>query len=118
MDERVQIYTQITGFTPSIFQQDLIADRIKDVDRWRKAIIFWAGNNYRPQSVLRVIEYYEENPNGKAKHLDVGRSEYIAPPIKCKACNDLKEVTVDDPAAGYSGAVKFIPCADCREQSK
>lgn len=59
-DERVQIYRQITGFTPSIFQQDLIADRIKDVDRWRKAVIFWMGNAYRPQSVLKVIEYYEQ----------------------------------------------------------
>lgn len=58
-DERVKVYVEITGFTPSLFQQDLIADRVKDVDKWRKAVIWWASNAYRPQSVGKVIEYYE-----------------------------------------------------------
>lgn len=96
MDERVQIYRQITGFTPSIFQQDLIADRVKDVDRWRKAIVWWAGNAYRPQSVLKVIEYYESGdkfsrPDVTANDDAVWKSE---PDPPCPYCG--KEICWSD----------------------
>ena len=76
MDELVEMYRQITGFTPSIFQQELILDRVTNADRWRKAIIFWMGNMYRPQSVLKVIEYYEQMQVETSKS-DVGRWDGI-----------------------------------------
>lgn len=59
MDERVEMYRQITGFLPSCFQQDLIATRVTDTDKWRKAIIWWMSNDYRPQSVGKVLDYYD-----------------------------------------------------------
>lgn len=45
---------------PSCYQQDLIDGSISDIDRWHDTLHFWAGNDYRPQSILKMIEYYEK----------------------------------------------------------
>lgn len=96
MDLRVQIYREITGFTPSLFQQDLIADRVTNADKWRKAVIWWMGNAYRPQSVIKVIEYYEQIET-QSKASDVGRWDGIdhgEPDPPCPWCG--KEICFSD----------------------
>jgi hypothetical protein len=94
MDERIQIYQRITGFTPSCFQQDLIESRIVNVSRWTEAVTWWMGNGYRAQSVLKVIEYYDQLMSGKDKFgqrtvkADPGRWEPIeyTPEPPCSFC--------------------------------
>lgn len=70
MDEQIEIYVRLTGFTPSCYQQDLVLSRVTDLEKWEKAVEFWAGNGYRAQSVLKVIEYYEGMTNGTSKQLN------------------------------------------------
>lgn len=59
LDEAVRIYRDALGFLPTPFQQDLITQTVVDIPRWREAVRFWAGNDYRPQSVLKCLDYYE-----------------------------------------------------------
>lgn len=47
-------------FTPNIFQQELIEDRVTDLGAWRKVLTVWAGNDYRPQSVFKMLELYDK----------------------------------------------------------
>ena len=47
-------------YEPPIFSQDLIVSRIADLTRWRTALEFWAANDYRPQSVGKICDYYDE----------------------------------------------------------
>lgn len=47
-------------FTPNIFQQEMIEDRVTDLGTWRKVLMFWAGNDYRPQSVFKMLDYYDK----------------------------------------------------------
>ena len=54
-------------FTPSCFQQDMIATLVTDNDAWDKTLLFWASNNYRPQSIGKMLEYYDklqQQPSG------------------------------------------------------
>lgn len=45
-------------FTPSCYQQDLIETFVTDLDVWRETLMFWAGNDYRPQSIAKMLDYY------------------------------------------------------------
>ena len=45
-------------FTPSCFQQDLIEQTVTDMEVWRETLLYWAGNGYRPQSILKMLDYY------------------------------------------------------------
>lgn len=57
-------------FIPSVFQQDLIessVDPSKDLlySRWKRAVMFWAGNGYQPRSVDKLINCYESGAYAK-----------------------------------------------------
>ncbi len=55
------------GYDLSIHQQEIIQTRIRDGTNWEKALAFWAGNAYRPQSVGKICDKYDElvnNQNG------------------------------------------------------
>ncbi len=86
MDERIEMYQRMTGFTPSIFQQDLIQDRVKDLARWKKAIVFWCSNLYRPQSVGKVLDYYDQLAVTARPAAMVGRHEQVSEPIELDFC--------------------------------
>lgn len=54
-------------FTPSCFQQDMIESLVTNNDAWDKTLLFWASNNYRPQSIGKMLEYYDklqQQPSG------------------------------------------------------
>ena len=63
----------------SIFQMEMIEASVTDFNAWQEALMFWAGNDYRGQSVFKIIEYYKEIQRGLVKNgrvLDtVGRYE-------------------------------------------
>lgn len=46
--------------TPSCFQQDLLEQTVTNLPAWRKTLMFWASNAYRPQSIGKMLDYYNE----------------------------------------------------------
>ena len=49
----------------NFFQMDLIEAEITDVEAWQETLMFWFGNNYRAESVFKMIEYYKGVINGR-----------------------------------------------------
>ena len=43
---------------PNIFQQEMIEQTVTDMDVWQETLIFWLGNGYRAQSILKMLDYY------------------------------------------------------------
>ncbi len=68
MSETLATYQRyFPEFTPSCFQQDMIENLVTDNDAWDKTLLFWASNNYRPQSIGKMLEYYDklqQQPSG------------------------------------------------------
>lgn len=64
--EMVRIYRDVfpENFL-SVYLQDLVMARIENAQVWRAALDFWAGNSYRPGSVARICDYYDELLAGK-----------------------------------------------------
>lgn len=90
MSEAVQLYNRFyPNSIPTIFQQELIEDRIKDLIAWRTTLEYWAGNDYRPQSILKMLDYYTEQTR-KTASLTVGRSDDVVvtyePLLPCGTC--------------------------------
>lgn len=83
----------------SIYQQEMLAFEITDLDAWKQTIRFWAGNSYRGQSVFKMIEYYKQVINERIKNRtasNVGRWDGTIkdsfPP--CEYCGDEMCLTV------------------------
>lgn len=99
---------------PTIFQMEMIEAQVDDPKAWQKAVIFWAGNNYRAESIFKMLDYYRQIKAGtvqtfedtsKAK-MRVGAeqpTETFTP--TCTKCNDIGEVW------GTGGTQ---PCPVCR----
>ena len=65
----IEIYKQFfPQFTPSPFQQDIIEQTVTDADKWTETCKFWALNDYRPQSIGKMLEYYETNGTNKQSY--------------------------------------------------
>jgi hypothetical protein len=117
----VQAYQRMFPFVKlSIYQMELIEDTAQDAVAWRKTLEYWAGNDYRPQSVFKMLDYYRQVLTGVDRFgkrikpdMTVGQSTYTPPDYKCGECLDTGEITVDDPDAKFSGSVKFVPCGVC-----
>lgn len=82
---------------PSIFQMDLIEAWVKDERAWQQTLEFWAGNDYRAQSIQKMIDYYKQIQNGTVQRFEdktkvqmrVGQNEEPEPSYKCGVCFDL-----------------------------
>jgi DNA replication protein DnaD len=78
----VSIYQEFFPRNPlSIGQQEMIVARVSDEKRWREALTFWHGNDYRAQSIFKICGYYDEllagkhDGNGKKSNTGKRRSE-------------------------------------------
>ena len=57
----IELYKKYFPYAqPNLFQLDLIEASITDLAIWQETLEFWAGNDYRAQSVFKMIEYYKE----------------------------------------------------------
>lgn len=52
-------------FVPNIYQQELIEVYVTDMAVWLEVLELWAGNDYRPQSVKKMIDCYTEKVNAR-----------------------------------------------------
>lgn len=65
-EEMVRVYREFFPDTPiAPFLQDLIAARVDDAAVWRKALTYWQYNSYRPNSIGKICDYYDELKAGK-----------------------------------------------------
>ncbi|MEQ1762572.1 MAG: helix-turn-helix domain-containing protein [Pyrinomonadaceae bacterium] len=66
-------FAAFPDFSPPIFLQETILDRVSDQEIWRQALKYWLENDYRPKSVGKLCDRYDEirdeqsNGNGKTK---------------------------------------------------
>lgn len=95
----------------NFFQMEMIEEEVKDDVIWKEAVRFWAGNNYRAESVFKVIEYYKQKLEdaNRGRWQDVGRSEY-KPDYKCASCFDTRKLTRPDPNGQYSFSLMEVDC--------
>lgn len=50
---------------PTLFQMELIEATVTDAKAWAKTLTFWGGNNYRAESIFKMLEYYKEQLSPK-----------------------------------------------------
>lgn len=76
--------------TPSCYQQSLIETTVTDMAAWRETLKFWAGNDYRPQSIQKMLDYYARLLEQPARPQDVGRPGLVVVPetAPCGTCGD------------------------------
>lgn len=102
-------------FTPSCFQQDMLEEAITDMTVWREVLNYWAGNDYRPQSIQKMIDYYNQllakKPTYRRAH--VGKPEPIEA-VNCVTCNDSKEIPRLKDGAKYEWDMEVVECPDCK----
>ncbi len=67
--------------TPNLFQQDKLEQLVTDLERWDATCEFWILNDYRGQSIGKMIGYYNDLVSGavrngkpRAAWQDVGRA--------------------------------------------
>jgi hypothetical protein len=88
-NEHLQAYKRVfPQARPTIFQMELIESTVTDEKAWKKTLEFWAGNDYRPQSVFKMLDYYRTALTPKRD--EVGRyvpdSEPYKPAPPCRFC--------------------------------
>lgn len=100
---------------PNIFQMDLI-ESLDDPNAWQRTLEFWCGNDYRPQSVFKMLEYYRQVKEGTVQTFAkkdtrdrVGANEAIqeTKTWNCDKCFDEGRVA-DFNRLGY------VPCPNCK----
>lgn len=82
----LQIFRQFYPyFMPNIYQQDLL-EQVDDLVRFRTAVEYWASNDYRPQSVGKLLNYYAEL--GKQQiNAQVGKYDPTYSPPEDQGCS-------------------------------
>lgn len=95
MSEALTEYQRVFPLhTPTCYQQDLIEYTVTDLPAWRKALMFWASNDYRPQSIGKLLDYYSQVVRGVVKTFEVKRDTVgtseptYTPPSACATCGD------------------------------
>lgn len=89
--------------TPTIFQQEMIEDAVKDLKIWQEALTYWAGNDYRPQSIQKLVDYYRQLI-GEKPTFGYGKR---SPNADCDKCNNERRIRSN---------VESWPCDQCRPQ--
>jgi len=110
-NEHLQAYKRVfPQARPTIFQMELIEQTVTDSEAWRTTLIFWGGNNYRADSIFKMLEYYKEQL-GKKKFVNNEPERTI----QCMECFDSGEVMRKATNAQYDWQLEPMPCPRCRE---
>jgi len=57
----------------NFYQMDLVEVEIDDMGAWEETLKFWASNDYRGQSIGKMIEYYNGVKNGSHRKPSYGK---------------------------------------------
>ena len=88
---------------PNLFQLEMIEAEITNMDAWNKTLMFWCGNDYRAQSVFKMLEYYKETTKAH-----VGANNYVPEHYDCRTCFDRKSL-----GEVVDGKFVYMDCPDC-----
>lgn len=109
-NEHLQAYKRVfPQARPTIFQMELIEQTVTDSEAWRTTLIFWGGNNYRADSIFKMLEYYKDQL-GKKKFVNNEPERTI----QCLECFDNGQVSRKPENAQYDWEMEFIDCPRCR----
>lgn len=101
----------------TIFQQEMIEMEVTDAEAWKETIYFWGGNNYRGESVFRMIEYYKEVIQKRpANRVQVGVDRSEEEHYDCPACFDLK-LKLFPKEGGKPWEMEERPCPRCAKEA-
>ena len=86
------------GASLNFYQMDLLEVEIQDEGAWKETLKFWASNDYRGQSVGKMIDYYNKLIMDRVKQneqANVGR--YIPEPEEityqdCSTCDNTRRI--------------------------
>ncbi len=113
MSKALEIYKRyFPKFDPSCYQQDLIEGAITDFDAWERTLEFWAGNDYRPGSIFKMLDYYRETLRNRSS-AQVGKDASVPETYACTDCFDTGSVRVPDPDSPYTWVTKDALCPEC-----
>lgn len=104
-------------YTPPIFVQEQMLVNIADRSEWSKTCRYWGLNDYRPSSVGKMMEYYNDQLRLKANS-QVGRSLPVDDVIEnCRRCFDSGTILQPVPQEERKtrGSMEQIPCPECAE---
>lgn len=83
------------GASPSCYQQDVVEQTVTNFHVWEECVKYWALNDYRPQSIGKLLDYYTKECKAKAD-LYVGRSETTTAYVPDPPCNFCgKDICLD-----------------------
>lgn len=77
---------------PNIYQMELIEAYATDQEAWKQTLEYWAGNDYRPQSIQKMLDYYKQVLSGAqsfGRKVDVVGKPKLAtyePDPPCRYC--------------------------------
>lgn len=91
------------------YQMDLLEVEIQDEDIWAETLRFWLSNDYRGQSVGKMIDYYKQKLEERKKGgwQDVGRWDGKEVEPHCQTCFDLKKIMHFPTPGSIEGAVEI-----------
>lgn len=109
-NEHLQAYKRVfPQARPTIFQMELIEQTVTDSEAWRTTLIFWGGNNYRADSIFKMLEYYKEQ---------LGKKQFVSREpertIQCLDCLDSGSVQRKAENATYDWQIELIDCPRCQ----
>ena len=83
----IELYKKYFPYAqPNLFQLEYIEANVTDLARWNEALTFWACQDYRAQSVFKMVEYYKEIGTPKS---DPGRNTQPDIEPDCATCCDV-----------------------------
>ena len=56
------------GYVPPIFAQEQMLAFIENAEAWHKTCFDWAMNDYKPSSVGKMLDYYNQQLNGTTQY--------------------------------------------------
>ena len=109
-------------YTPPIFVQEQMLMQVDNAEAWKKTCFDWAMNDYKPSSVGKMLDYYQQQLKGRGPTFrqargQVGKNhEPPRPEPKCKTCFDLKKRMVFTRNGGNS-EMQEIDCPECTDMA-
>jgi hypothetical protein len=113
-DEYAKVFPR---YTPSIFVQEQMLAAITDRKVWAETCWTWAMNDYKPSSVGKMLDYYQQKLEKAPGRFGsrIGQNVEEQPEPNCKQCFDLKTVSRPKPGAQYEWELTEAPCPLCSE---
>lgn len=100
------------NYTPSIFVQEQMLGLITDRGAWAQTCFYWGMNDYKPSSVGKMLDYYEQQLAERQKSR-VGQSVAGYETYDCSNCFDLKIVQVPKTGGQFDWEMEDAPCPKC-----